>query len=627
MRFDRYLLRFDLRKAFNQITLSNTDSNKLLFLWFRNVEKGDFQITGYCNVRLSFGLICSPTLLMLGLYKILILDTVLDSEEIKKLKTCIYSLYYMDNCAVSTNDRLSLAWVYEQLESIFSPYGFQLQQFVTNNQNLQSSIDGNVDKDTASVTKLLGVQWDRTQDILSTLPLSLDSKASTKREILSTIASQFDIFGFNGPILNRSRLFLHSLQCNSKLGWDVKIPSEMLKDWHNIAKQANASPAVLIPRCVGQRDGRYHLVAYCDSSASIYGMVAYLVNVDTKEVNFVLAKNRIINRQLEGKSILSLELQGLAFAIEVMIDLYKELAGPKCFNPIKILGLHIFSDSQVALSWLFSFVIKLSKMQKRSVFVLNRIQHIEILCEQHPIHFAFVGGNENPADAITRPMSHQNLRQTNFYSCPDLCKDPDLLDCDQGDSLSFRVPNPFAENAGNMSILDTDVSNFSCHTEPENLGKIENVIAMDKFSSFYKLLSVSRKVICFIQKLKEKLKKRDPVKFAHLEVQKHNALAQAARMIIIRDQQIHFPEVFEYFKLRSKRRLDMPNIVGQLNVFVDKDGLLRVRSKCEKLERHREFPIILSKNSSLTNLIVSDLHRILSHAGIYSVLAEMRKRF
>ena len=80
---------FDLCKAFNQITLSDTDSNKLLFLWFRNVEMGNFQNTGYHNVRLSFGLRCSPTLLMLGLHKILILDAVKDPEEIKKLKTCI----------------------------------------------------------------------------------------------------------------------------------------------------------------------------------------------------------------------------------------------------------------------------------------------------------------------------------------------------------------------------------------------------------------------------------------------------------------------------------------------------------------------------------------------------------
>ena len=117
-----------------------------------------------------------------------------------------------------------------------------------------------------------------------------------------------------------------------------------------------------------------------------------------------------------------------------------------------------------------------------------------------------------------------------------------------------------------------------------------------------------------------KLKKRDPVKFAHFEVQKHSDLAQAATM----RSTTYFPEIFEYLKVRSKRRLDMPNIVGQLNIFVDKDDFLRVTRKCEKLEGWRDFPLKLAKNSTLTNLIVSDLHRIYNHAGIYSVSVEMR---
>ena len=62
-----------------------------------------------------------------------------------------------------------------------------------------------------------------------------------------------------------------------------------------ISLSKHAMSVFSTPRFVGQRDGTYHLVAYCDSLASIYGMLAYLVNVDTKEVNFILAKNQIIN--------------------------------------------------------------------------------------------------------------------------------------------------------------------------------------------------------------------------------------------------------------------------------------------------------------------------------------------
>lgn len=37
--------------------------------------------------------------------------------------------------------------------------------------------------------------------------------------------------------------------------------------------------------------------------------------------------------------------------------------------------------------------------------------------------------------------------------------------------------------------------------------------------------------------------------------------------------------------------------------------------------------VLLSKHSLLTLLVISDYHRRLSHAGIYSVLSEIRKHF
>ncbi|XP_068246865.1 uncharacterized protein [Palaemon carinicauda] len=75
------------------------DQNRLCFLWFRNHEEGDFSIIGYKNSGLPFGLRCSPALLVLGLYKILILDSTNDSFPLMKLERTIYQLSYMDNCA------------------------------------------------------------------------------------------------------------------------------------------------------------------------------------------------------------------------------------------------------------------------------------------------------------------------------------------------------------------------------------------------------------------------------------------------------------------------------------------------------------------------------------------------
>ena len=137
LRFDLKLLCFDLKKAFLQIELSELDQSKLLFFWFKNPLNGDFSLQAYKNVRLSFGLRCSPAILMVALYKMLILDSCMDSPELSELKQLIYSLSYMDNCAVTANHSDYLLWSFNNLNSIFNPYRFELQQFCSNDSKVE----------------------------------------------------------------------------------------------------------------------------------------------------------------------------------------------------------------------------------------------------------------------------------------------------------------------------------------------------------------------------------------------------------------------------------------------------------------------------------------------------------
>ena len=100
------------------------------------MQKNNFIPVVYKNVRLNFGLRCLPTLLMLALFKILVLDTEGDSETFKALKLLIYQLSYMDNCVVACNNSTELLPAYHALENIFAPYKFGLQQFYTNDLSL-----------------------------------------------------------------------------------------------------------------------------------------------------------------------------------------------------------------------------------------------------------------------------------------------------------------------------------------------------------------------------------------------------------------------------------------------------------------------------------------------------------
>ena len=172
LRFDKMLLTYDLKKAFNMLSLSEEDQSKLLFFWLRNVQKGDFSIVAYRNVRLSFGLRCSPFLLMIALYYILVLDPS-ENRDMAHLKQLMYALIHMDNGAITSNDSDVLEWSYSKLTEIFAPYGFDVQQLITNDSVLQDKIDEERSVETPTTTKLFGLIWDRVEDEIYTRPINL----------------------------------------------------------------------------------------------------------------------------------------------------------------------------------------------------------------------------------------------------------------------------------------------------------------------------------------------------------------------------------------------------------------------------------------------------------------------
>lgn len=310
----------------------------------------------------------------------------------------------MDNGAVTAESSQEPSSYFQQLSALFAPYEFYLQKFVTNDTDAQTKIDEKSHSSTPLKSKLLGLCWDRINDTLSCGELSLNGSATTKRQILSSIASNYDLFNYNGPILNRARLFMHELQHQSDLGWDDKLSNNRVRTWKNISKQLNKSSKICIPQFVGKRADRYNLIAFVDISKLIYDTVVFIQCLSSGSVSFLLAKNRLVNKQLESKSIPSLELQAIHLGVETLLDVYNELSGTGSVVSIAIINTKIYSDSLICLSRLHSYSCKSSKMNKCSIFVINRLQNISKMCETFPIEFNFRVDIENPAASITRSL-------------------------------------------------------------------------------------------------------------------------------------------------------------------------------------------------------------------------------
>ena len=233
---------------------------------------------------------------------------------------------------------------------------------------------------------------------------------------------------------------MHSLQCQNKLSWDKKLSLDLQKEWKNICRQVNGAPQIPLKRYIGPRDGSYRLVAFTDASRDFYGVVVYIVNLQTGSTNFLLGKNRLVNTQLKTHSIPSLEFNAITLGVETLQEIYSEISGPQCINPINIKEINLFTDSLCSLHWLKAAAYGFEKMEKRSVFIMNRLRYIQRLCESFPITFLFVSGKVNPADCITRCISYKVLLKTNYISGPN--PTDSYNENYSSEDISLTLPNP-----------------------------------------------------------------------------------------------------------------------------------------------------------------------------------------
>ena len=85
-----------------------------------------------------------------------------------------------------------------------------------------------------------------------------------------------------------------------------------------------------------------------------------------------------------------------------------------------------------------------------------------------------------------------------------------------------------------------------------------------------------------------------------------------------------------YPELRASKQ-GLPQVFGanQMSVFIDKEGLLRCKSRLQnsELPYDAQNPIVLPKGGSFTALVIAQAHENCLHAGTEQTLMEVRKRY
>ena len=111
---------------------------------------------------------------------------------------------------------------------------------------------------------------------------------------------------------------------------------------------------------------------------------------------------------------------------------------------------------------------------------------------------------------------------------------------------------------------------------------------------------------------------KNPIKYSNLN-RDVDTYVKAQNYVIKVSQQLSFPGVLDFFLGRVSK---CEPIVTQLNLFLDNNGIIRVKSKFRKLESESltKMPVLLSKEGHITKLIILALHRKMRCAQTYNFL-------
>ena len=146
----------------------------------------------------------------------------------------------------------------------------------------------------------------------------------------------------------------------------------------------------------------------------------------------------------------------------------------------------------------------------------------------------------------------------------------------------------------------------------EGVGKVGNVMELDRFSSLERLIRVTAWVMRFISNLKRAKEKRD-IRLGELEVGE----LEGAKRNWIYDAQGDLKNGASFEKIKVNLGL------------INKKGIYICHGRLSnaELEVQSKFPIILPIDHRFTHLVILNCHKRVHHLKVCATLAELRSRF
>jgi len=341
----------DIKRAFLQVSLGKEDRDFLRFLWVNAV--GDLRILRHA--RVAFGVTSSPFLLGAVIdfhLKRCIVESEqnewLDRDIIEKLRKS----FYIDNCVTSLPDHNALRLFMKKATEVFADAKFELRGWEYSDPDLEGPAN----------TAVLGLSWDKKEDTLAVVNMSVvKDGVITRRTILSVAQRLFDPIGFTCPVSLCPKLLLQ--QCWALKGeWDEEVPDDVRKGFLRWLQDLPLLQEVKIPRWlmgVSERVLSCSLHTFCDASKMAYAAAVFIrfEYSSCVQVQLIQAKSRVA--PVKVVMIPRLELLAATIGTRLATSIVKELEQ-------KDIAQFFWSDSSAVIAWI-------KRDDQWGVFVWNRV--------------------------------------------------------------------------------------------------------------------------------------------------------------------------------------------------------------------------------------------------------------
>ena len=348
---------------------------------------------------------------------------------------------------------------------------------------------------------------------------------------------------------------------------------------------------IIVNRCnyvyqFGDPVDNYCLHRFSDSSLAAYAICIYLKSVSGSEnicVIFVTAKSRAVPLK-KSFTIPRLELLGNFILSKLMVTVHDSLV-----SEIDISNFYCWTDLQTSLTWIRA------TNQEIKTFVENWVNTIRILVA--PKLWNYCKTDVNSADIVTRISKH-NFIENNLW-----CEGPLFL-------KNASIENNFSRSNSNTKLeigdslsqvfqeeikISSNANLLTC----ENVNSIQNIIDIEKFSSYKKLLRLTSWVFRFVRNI---TKKKDKNLLPCISADEF----EEAKSLWLRVNQL------------------------DLCLHLDDNGLYRSTGRLSQekpLPCSITKPILLNRNHKLTRLIVLGPRERIQRSGERHTLTEVRNQY